>query len=98
MAKNSLLESKLISAERVLSFTQLEAEPGYSVEANPRSTWPESGSIKFKDVSLTYYPGGRRCYTGSALTLHQERRLASWEELERELVFGSSCNVPNAKP
>ena len=54
MAKNSLLESKLISAERVLSFTQLEAEPGYSVEANPRSTWPESGSIKFKDV----LPGG----------------------------------------
>ena len=64
MAKNSLLESKLISAEHVLSFTQVEAEPGYSVEANPRSTWPENGSIKFKDVSLTYYPGGPKVLHG----------------------------------
>ena len=98
MIKNSLLESTMISAERVLSYTQLEAEPGYSVEANPRNNWPENGSIKFKDVSLTYYPGGPQVLHGVCLNIASGEKvgIVGRTGAGKSSVVAAMCQMPNA--
>ena len=48
----------MTAVERVITYTELDPEPGYKVKRLPREKWPEKGSITFKDVSMTYYPGG----------------------------------------
>ena len=52
------IETLMTSVERAMTYTELESEPGYNVERNPLELWPHEGNIAFKDVSLTYYPGG----------------------------------------
>ncbi|KAL9980575.1 hypothetical protein ACROYT_G009180 [Oculina patagonica] len=56
----SFLETDVTSAERCISYSQLEPEPGYLVEDVPPKSWPREGSMKFEDCSLVYYPGGPR--------------------------------------
>ena len=46
------------SVERVMTYTKLDSEPGYKVHRFPPNQWPHAGNITFRDVSLTYYPGG----------------------------------------
>ena len=98
MIKNSLLESTMISAERVLSYSELEAEPGYSVEANPRSTWPENGSIEFKDVSLTYYPGGPQVLHGICFNIASGEKvgIVGRTGAGKSSVVAAMCQMPNA--
>ena len=48
----------MTSVERVMTYTNLDSEPGYKVERLPPEHWPGAGAIVFQDVSLTYYPGG----------------------------------------
>ena len=48
----------MTSVERVMTYTKLDSEPGYKVQRLPPEHWPHQGNITFKDVSLTYYPGG----------------------------------------
>ena len=52
------VENFMTSVERVITYTKLEFEPGYMIEQRPPENWPSKGNIIFKDVSLTYYPGG----------------------------------------
>ena len=52
------IETLMTSVERAMTYTKLESEPGYNVQRNPLELWPHEGNIAFKDVSLTYYPGG----------------------------------------
>ena len=52
------VENLMTSAERVMTYTKLESEPGYKVERIPPENWPSEGNINFRDVSLIYYPGG----------------------------------------
>ena len=56
--KSVVVETLMTSVERVMTYTELESEPGYKVEQNPPKNWPNEGNIVFKDVSLRYYPGG----------------------------------------
>ena len=48
----------MTSVERVMTYTKLDAEPGYKVHRLPPEHWPHKGNITFQDVSLKYYPGG----------------------------------------
>ena len=48
----------MTSVERVITYTELDSEPGYKVERLPPDHWPSEGAISFQDVSLIYYPGG----------------------------------------
>ena len=48
----------MTSVERVMTYTKLDAEPGYQVERRPPEHWPRGGNITFQSVSMTYYPGG----------------------------------------
>ena len=54
----SEVENLMTSAERVITYTKLDHEPGYQVKQPPPNNWPLEGNITFEDVSLTYYPGG----------------------------------------
>lgn len=46
--------------KRVIAYTKLDSEPGYKMQRLLPKHWPPEGRIAFKDVSLTYYPGGSR--------------------------------------
>ena len=48
----------MTSVERVITYTKLDSEPGYHVSQLPPEHWPSEGNITFRDVSMTYYPGG----------------------------------------
>ena len=65
----TFLETDMTSVERVVSYSQLEPNPGYLVEASPPESWPEVGSMKFEDCSLVYYPGGPRVLKKFCLTI-----------------------------
>ena len=56
--KASDVENFMTSVERVITYTNLDSEPGYKVERLPPEHWPREGNITFQDVSLRYYPGG----------------------------------------
>ena len=56
--KASDVENIMTSAERVMTYTKLESEPGYKIERIPPENWPSGGNITFQDISLIYYPGG----------------------------------------
>ena len=56
--KASDVENFMTSVERVMTYTNIESEPGYKVHRLPLEHWPHEGNITFQDVSLTYYPGG----------------------------------------
>ena len=48
----------MTSVERVMTYTEIESESGYHIEAKTPEHWPRDASIAFNDVSLRYYPGG----------------------------------------
>ena len=48
----------MTSVERVLSYTQIEQEPGYAYHSQPPENWPQNGQITAKNLSLVYYQGG----------------------------------------
>ena len=52
------VENMMISVERVISYTNLKSEPGYSLEKKLPRDWPTEGRIEVKDVSFVYYKGG----------------------------------------
>lgn len=52
------VENTMTSVERVISYTNLDSEPGYSLQKKPPGDWPAEGRIEVKDVSLVYYKGG----------------------------------------
>ncbi|KAL9985334.1 hypothetical protein ACROYT_G007724 [Oculina patagonica] len=56
--KTSETEVLMTSVERVMTYTKIDCEPGYKVKRLPPEHWPRKGNITFKNVSLTYYPGG----------------------------------------
>ena len=47
----------MTSVERVMTYTNLDSEPGYKVERLPPEHWPRQGNVTFKGVSMKYYPG-----------------------------------------
>lgn len=51
-------ENHMTSVERVMTYAQLDPEPGYEITKQTPVGWPGKGSVTFKDVSLCYYQGG----------------------------------------
>ena len=48
----------MTSVERVMSYTQIESEPGYGTESHPSGSWPNEGNLAIQDLSLVYFEGG----------------------------------------
>ncbi|PFX22724.1 Multidrug resistance-associated protein 4 [Stylophora pistillata] len=58
--KTSEVESYMTSVERVITYTEIENEPGYRAQRAPPEHWPLEGNITFQDVSMRYYSRGPR--------------------------------------
>lgn len=54
----SQVESTMTSVERVLSYTKLDEEPGYGLQAPIPEFWPQEGSLKLENVGLEYTEDG----------------------------------------
>ena len=54
----SEVENLMTSVERVLTYTNIEPEPGYNIKTLPPINWPRNGHVSFRNVILRYYPGG----------------------------------------
>ena len=68
--KSVEVETLMTSVERVMTYTELEPEPGYKVERKPPGNWPHEGNIALKDVCLTYYPGGPQSLKNITLNIN----------------------------
>ena len=51
------INSQMTSAERVLAYTNIEAEHGQDIPKTPPENWPNAGEIEMKNVSLWHYEG-----------------------------------------
>ena len=52
------VESQMTSVERVMTYTELPSEPGYSRQDKPPVDWPSQGSLSIRDLSMVYIEGG----------------------------------------
>ena len=72
------IETLMTSVERVTTYTELESETGYKVERKPPEIWPHEGTIAFKDVYLTYYPGGPQSLKNITLNINGGAKIGLW--------------------
>ena len=50
----------MTSVERVITYTKLDPEPGYSSKTLPPENWPREGTLEVHNLSLEYIEGGPR--------------------------------------
>ena len=51
-------DSYMTSAERVITCTKIQPEPGYKNQYQPPADWPDRGQVKLQNLGLVYYNGG----------------------------------------
>eukprot|EP01038_Epipyxis_sp_PR26KG_P012636 gene12636-16943_t len=51
------LESQMVSVERIQSYALMPQEKSHYLTTDPKSPWPENGSIEFRNVNLRYREG-----------------------------------------
>ena len=69
------VENLMTSVERVRTYTELDPEPGYSINTIPRDNWPVDGSINFKNVTLRYYEGGSQILKNLSFDIQGKRKV-----------------------
>lgn len=50
-------EQNMNAVERVLHYTELPSEAELHLPNDPPPSWPENGTVEFKNVDLAYRPG-----------------------------------------
>ena len=50
----------MTSVERVMTYSKIDSEPGYSTKGHSPESWPNKGTLTIQDLSLTYFKGGPR--------------------------------------
>ena len=71
----SEVENLMTSVERVITYTKLQPEPGYSISARPSALWPEKGTMEVKNLSLVYYEGGKEVLKGVSFSIQDKEKL-----------------------
>ena len=69
------LENMMTSAERVMTYIQLDPEPGYNTQTESPDSWPNRATIKFDNLSMVYYPGGPEVLKKLSFTIEPEEKL-----------------------
>ena len=69
------LENMMTSVERVMTYTQLEPEPGYDLPDKSPDTWPTDAAFEIKDLNLVYYPNGPSVLKNLIFTLRSHEKL-----------------------
>lgn len=56
----SELENQMTAVERIMEYTNIQKEPPLesSSENKPAANWPDKGRVEFRNVCLSYTPGG----------------------------------------
>jgi len=70
------VEYLMTSVERVMAYTKLQEEPGYSTEDRPPESWPQRGSITISGLSLRYIEGGPRVLKDINLSIADKEKIA----------------------
>ena len=68
----SEVDSKIVSAERVIEYCELPAEGTCSAgeaRLQPPAEWPAHGKVEFRHAVLTYRPGLQPALRGLSLTV-----------------------------
>lgn len=71
----SEVENLMTSVERVMAYTKLQEEPGYSTEVYPPESWPQRGSITISKLSLRYIEGGPRVLKDINLSIADKEKI-----------------------
>ncbi|XP_015771345.1 PREDICTED: multidrug resistance-associated protein 4-like [Acropora digitifera] len=71
----SEVENFMTSVERVMTYANLEPEPGYKTEALPPTNWPRDGNVTFRDVNMTYYEGGPQVLKEMSFSIEGKSRI-----------------------
>ena len=71
----SEVENLMTSVERVMAYTKLQEEPGYSTEVYPPGSWPQRGTITISNLSLRYIEGGPRVLKGINLFIADKEKI-----------------------
>ena len=69
------VENEMTSVERVMTYTEIEPEPGYDVDTKPPEKWPRNGRISFDHVSLRYYPDGPQVLKDLSVDIEGEENI-----------------------
>lgn len=48
----------MTSVERVMAYTKIDSELGYSTPSLPPGSWPSKGRLELQNLSLVYFDGG----------------------------------------
>ena len=52
-----MLESEIVSVERIMEYTEIEPEAALTVkEADPVEEWPDSGEVTISNLKMKYRP------------------------------------------
>ena len=71
----SEMESYMTSAERVLTYTRIQSEPGYQNQSQPPTDWPDRGLVKLLNLGLVYYKGGLEVLKDLNLTANPREKV-----------------------
>ena len=78
----SEVESFMTSVERVVTYTEIEQEPGYQIQRRPSREWPDRGELQFREqeplpskITSSYFSYYPRSYSIYRLTAHEFRSL-----------------------
>ncbi|KAL9971579.1 hypothetical protein ACROYT_G017757 [Oculina patagonica] len=71
----SEVENYMTAVERVVTYTQIEQEPGHENQTQPPDDWPQHSQVKVKNLGLVYYQGGPEILKDVSFTVDSNERI-----------------------
>ena len=65
----------MTSAERVITYTHIEQEPGHECHHHPPESWPEHGQVRINNLDLVYYQGGPEILKDVTFTVDSHEKI-----------------------
>ena len=65
----------MTSVERVITYTQIEGEPGYKNDHQPPDNWPQHGQVRINNLGLVYYQGGPKILKDLSFTIDSQEKI-----------------------
>ena len=69
------VENMMTAVERVVNYTKLDPEPGYGTSTAPPESWPQEGTLQFKNMSLAYAEDGPRVLKDITLSVGDKEKV-----------------------
>ena len=73
--KCSDVENYMTSVERVITYTQIEQEPGYDNYQQPPKNWPQHGQVRINNLGLVYYQGGPKTLKDITFNIDSQEKI-----------------------